>query len=253
MPTTNRKPRPRMAENTSASAGKRRLAKSGIIRIVTISAAMLVQAAVFFIAAGRIDIPRGWIYYGATFVYFLIALPTLFLLFPTVLDLVNERGRFKQDTKTWDKVWGGLYTVMLVVIPGVAGFDVGRLGGPDVSAALIVPSLVVTILAYVFVHWAMVVNRYAETGVRIQQDRGHEVVSTGPYRCVRHPFYVSIIVTQLAYPLALGSLAAYVPVVVLIALVVWRTAMEDRTLHAELPGYAEYAKRTRHRLLPGVW
>jgi len=214
---------------------------------------MLIQAAVFFVAAGRIDIPRGWIYYGVTFVYFLIALPALFFLFPQVLDLVNERGRFKQDTKTWDKVWGVLYTVMLLVIPAVAGYDLGRLGGPDVSATLTVPSLALTVLAYVFVHWAMVVNRYAETGVRIQQDRGQEVVSTGPYRYVRHPFYVSVILTQLAYPSALGSLAAYIPVVALVALLVWRTAMEDRTLHAELPGYAEYAKRTRFRLLPGVW
>jgi protein-S-isoprenylcysteine O-methyltransferase Ste14 len=242
-----------MDEHTTAPVGEPRLAKSGIARIVTILVAMLVQAALFFAAAGRIDIARGWIYYGVTFVYYLIALPVLFFLFPQVLDLVNERGRFKQDTKTWDKVWGVLYTVMLLVIPVVAGYDVGRLGGPDVSAAFIVPSLVVTVLAYVFVHWAMVVNRYAETGVRIQQDRGQEVVSTGPYRYVRHPFYVSVILTQLAYPSALGSLAAYIPIVALVALLVWRTAMEDRTLHAELPGYAEYAKRTRFRLLPGVW
>jgi protein-S-isoprenylcysteine O-methyltransferase Ste14 len=249
--TANRELGSEMAEDTTPD--RPRLTKSGVARIATILVTMVVQAAVFFAAAGQIDIPRAWVYYGVTLVYFLIALPMLLLLFPQVLELVNERGKLKKDTKTWDKVWGVLYGVLLFVIPVVAGLDVGRLGGPDVSAAFVAPCLVVTILGYALVHWAMVVNTYAELGVRIQRDRGQEVVSTGPYRYVRHPFYVSVIVTQLVYPAALGSLLAYVPVAVLIALVVWRTAMEDRTLQAELPGYVEYTKHTRYRLLPGVW
>jgi len=242
-----------MVGNANAVTGKPRLARSGIARVVTVLVSMVLQAAVFFLAAGRTDIGRAWVYYGTVLAYFLVAMPALFILFPQVLELINERGRFKADTKTWDKVWGILYTVLLVVIPVVAGYDVGRRGGSDVSAAFIAPSLVVTILGYLFVHWAMVVNPYAETGVRVQRDRGQQVVTTGPYRFVRHPFYVSIIVTQLAYPLAVGSLAAYVPVAILVALVVWRTAMEDRTLHAELSGYAAYGERTHFRLVPHVW
>jgi protein-S-isoprenylcysteine O-methyltransferase Ste14 len=242
-----------MAEDMGAPADQPRLTRSGVARIATVFIAAIIQAVVFFLAAGRIDVGRAWIYYGVTLGYLVIAMPVLLLRFPQVLEIVNERGRFKKDVKVWDKAWGVLYTVMLLLIPAVAGFDIGHLKGPGVSTAFVIPSLVVTVVAYAFTHWAMVVNRYAETGVRIQEDRGQQVVSSGPYSYVRHPFYVSMILMQLAYPSTLGSLWAYVPVAALVALVVWRTAMEDRTLRSELPGYADYAEHTRYRLLPGIW
>ncbi|MCU0241985.1 MAG: hypothetical protein MUF51_06135 [Vicinamibacteria bacterium] len=89
--------------------------------------------------------------------------------------------------------------------------------------------------------------------MRIQEERHHEVVSSGPYAFVRHPFYVSISVTQLLYPLAVGALAAYLPCLAIVGLVVWRTTREDAFLRAHLPGYAEYAARVRYRLLPGLF
>jgi protein-S-isoprenylcysteine O-methyltransferase Ste14 len=236
----------------AGAQGKPRLGRSGITRVATVLLALVLQAAIFFVAAGTTDIARAWVYYGTLLVYFLIAMPVLFVRFPQVLEVVNERGKFKADTKTWDKVWGIAYTALLLVIPGVAGYDVGH-GGAELSAVLLVPSLVITIAAYAFAQWAMVVNPYAETGARVQADRGQHVVDTGPYRFVRHPFYVSIILMQLVYPTALGSTLAFAPVAVLLVTVVWRTAMEDRMLHAELAGYAAYSERTRYRLLPGVW
>jgi protein-S-isoprenylcysteine O-methyltransferase Ste14 len=99
----------------------------------------------------------------------------------------------------------------------------------------------------------MVANRYFSGIVRIQTDRGHQVVSAGPYRFVRHPGYVGGILASFAMPLALGSVVALIPAVISVALTVVRTALEDKTLQAELPGYADYAQRVRHRLLPGVW
>jgi protein-S-isoprenylcysteine O-methyltransferase Ste14 len=119
--------------------------------------------------------------------------------------------------------------------------------------AVSVLALAVTILATAFVHWAMIVNQHAETGVRIQDDRHHVVVTAGPYRIVRHPFYVSLIVTALAYPLAVSSLYACLPGLVMAGLFVWRTAREDQTLRRELEGYEAFTERTRYRLLPGVW
>ena len=115
------------------------------------------------------------------------------------------------------------------------------------------PSVVLTLLAYLLATWVMLVNKHAETGVRIQQDRHHQVISKGPYCLVRHPFYLSLIVIQLVYPLALGSLYAYLPSALIITLFIWRTTREDATLQAELPGYADYATRVKYRLLPGVW
>jgi protein-S-isoprenylcysteine O-methyltransferase Ste14 len=103
------------------------------------------------------------------------------------------------------------------------------------------------------VSWAMASNKFFSTTVRIQDDRGQTVTSSGPYRLVRHPGYVGFLVSNLATPLLLGSLWALIPAVVLEALVVVRTALEDRTLQAELGGYRDYARRVRYRLLPGVW
>jgi len=143
--------------------------------------------------------------------------------------------------------------VLLLVLPAVAGPDTGRFHRSEVPALLALPALIVTILVCMFVHGAMIVNKHAETGMRIQEDRHHQVVSSGPYRFFRHPFYISVIVTQLVWPLVVGSLFAYVPALAIVALFVRRTAREDPTLRTELPGYAQYASRVRYRLLPGIW
>jgi protein-S-isoprenylcysteine O-methyltransferase Ste14 len=99
----------------------------------------------------------------------------------------------------------------------------------------------------------MTVNRFFSAMVRIQADRGHRVVENGPYRWMRHPAYAGGVIANLATPLMLGSAWALIPAGLTVALVVLRTSLEDRTLQAELPGYAAYAARTRYRLVPGVW
>jgi protein-S-isoprenylcysteine O-methyltransferase Ste14 len=99
----------------------------------------------------------------------------------------------------------------------------------------------------------MVSNRFFSAVVRIQSDRGQHVVTTGPYRFVRHPGYVGALLATVAAPLVLDALWAMVPTLVVVVAVVVRTALEDATLRDELAGYAEYGERTRYRLLPGVW
>jgi protein-S-isoprenylcysteine O-methyltransferase Ste14 len=230
-----------------------RLSASGVVRIVTVVAVLAAVAVTFFAAAGTLDVARAWIYYGGLTAYVIVAMLVMFVRYKGAAEIVNERGKMKKDVKTWDKVFGISYTLLMFVVPLVAGLDVGRLRWSRVPEQLAIPSLAVTILAYAFVHWAMIVNRHAETGVRIQNDRGHEVVSSGPYRFVRHPFYIAIIVSQLVYPLAVGSLVAYAPALLIAALFVWRTALEDNTLRRELPGYEAYAALTKYRLLPLIW
>ena len=105
----------------------------------------------------------------------------------------------------------------------------------------------------VFVLWTMAVNPFLEKGIRIQEDRGHRVITTGPYRYVRHPMYAGAIVMFAGFPLVLGSGWTFVPVGVITVLFVVRTVYEDQVLRRELPGYAGYAERTRYRLIPGVW
>jgi protein-S-isoprenylcysteine O-methyltransferase Ste14 len=96
-------------------------------------------------------------------------------------------------------------------------------------------------------------NAYLSAVVRIQSERGHTVVTTGPYRVIRHPMYAAILLMAAGLPLALGSLWALLPGGLLALTFVFRTYQEDRFLAAHLPGYANYAQKTRYRLLPGVW
>jgi protein-S-isoprenylcysteine O-methyltransferase Ste14 len=114
-------------------------------------------------------------------------------------------------------------------------------------------ALVVMFLGYSLFSWAMATNAYFSARVRIQADRGHQVVSDGPYRLVRHPGYAGVLPFAIALPVMLGSLWALVPGLVLVVSVVGRTALEDQTLLRDLDGYAAYAERVRFRLVPGVW
>ena len=99
----------------------------------------------------------------------------------------------------------------------------------------------------------MAANRFFSATVRIQKDRGHRVVSGGPYRWIRHPGYTGAILSNVATPAFLDSRWAFLPAVFTAVVLIVRTALEDRFLRRELEGYREYARKVRHRLLPGVW
>ena len=99
----------------------------------------------------------------------------------------------------------------------------------------------------------MASNKYFSTAVRIQMDRGHNVAASGPYSYIRHPGYTGYTVSFLGMALALGSLWAIIPAGLIACLLVVRTALEDRTLQDELPGYKDYARRVRYRLLTRIW
>ncbi len=135
----------------------------------------------------------------------------------------------------------------------VCGLDYRWQASGPVAPWLKWTALVLLIAGYAFSLWALIANRFFSTVVRIQRERGHTVVSSGPYRFVRHPGYAGGLLYYLMTPLLLGTLWGFVPVTLEIGLVVLRTALEDRTLQAELPGYADYARRVRYRLIPGVW
>jgi protein-S-isoprenylcysteine O-methyltransferase Ste14 len=114
-------------------------------------------------------------------------------------------------------------------------------------------ALVVILAGYAWSSWALIENRFFSGVVRIQKERGHEVVSTGPYAIMRHPGYAGALLAYLATPTFLDSIWAFLPVVLIAILLIIRTNLEDRTLQEELDGYREYARRVRYRLLPGVW
>ena len=112
---------------------------------------------------------------------------------------------------------------------------------------------VLILLGYSIVYWAMWTNDFFSSRVRIQTDRGQYVVTNGPYRFVRHPGYVGAIIFLPASALLLGSIYALIPVAIDIFLLIIRTYLEDLTLQKELPGYTDYVKKVRFRLIPCIW
>jgi protein-S-isoprenylcysteine O-methyltransferase Ste14 len=171
-------------------------------------------------------------------------------------DLLAERARFMghTDAKRWDYLLARLVGLGGAYIPLVAGLD-ARYGwsGEDFNLAAELIALVLTLVGFAFVYWALLENRFFSGVVRIQVERGHHVVMSGPYRWVRHPGYAGALVTYWATPVLLDSPWTFIPVALLTLVLIVRTALEDRTLRAELPGYQEYARSTRFRLLPGIW
>lgn len=240
--------------STDAADSRRKMSadvKAGIARRIGQILGMLVfQAAMLFLSTWRLDWGWGWAFLGLS----VIGIALNAVLLRDKPEMIAERARGGENQKDWDKTIGGLwaltYMVLLVI---VAGLDV-RLGwtGP-VSLAVHLAGVAALALGSALFSWAMVANAYFSTVVRIQAERGHAVCTSGPYRFVRHPGYVGAVLQSLAIPLLLGSLWALIPGAVAAALMVVRTTLEDRTLQAELPGYAEYAQQTRYRLLPGVW
>ena len=101
--------------------------------------------------------------------------------------------------------------------------------------------------------WAMFANRFFSSHVRIQTERGHTVISEGPYRVVRHPGYAGGLISWLAAPVFFSSYWVIIPMVLVLIASVIRTALEDQTLLVELPGYKDYARKVKYRLIPGIW
>ncbi len=170
-------------------------------------------------------------------------------------DLLKERARFMQakDTKPWDKVLAPLLGIGSILIPVVAGVDKYYALSPVSHPTLHLLALTGILLGYGFSSWALIENRFFSGTVRIQTERGHHVISTGPYRILRHPGYAGGLLGYICIPLLLDSLWAWIPTILLMTVMIVRTALEDRTLQAELPGYKEFAQKTRYRLIPGIW
>ena len=155
--------------------------------------------------------------------------------------------------KKWDMAILSVVGLLTLAKHVIAGFDFRFGWSAGIPPAVQVVALVVAALGYALGTWAMAVNAFFSLVVRIQDDRGHTVASSGPYRYVRHPGYLGTVVFELVTPLMLGSWWALIPGGLGALLMVIRTALEDRDLQAELAGYDEYARKVRYRLLPGVW
>lgn len=211
---------------------------------------ILLTALVLLVSAGQWDLPMLWAY---LFAYSTSYVTTAFITTRDP-DLSRERSRPGPGTQAWDRRWLAIYRFLPFAIWIVAGLDIGRFHWSDtVPLAWQIAGLVGFAASVALAQWAISVNTFFSRWVRIQRDRGHRVVTAGPYRYVRHPGYLGNMLSWLCSGLALGSWLAMVPATVMALLYVIRTAREDRILQEELEGYAAYAEKVRYRLLPGLW
>ncbi len=239
-----------MAHNTRPSESTPAIDWKVVARFAFVA---LLIPLVLFLSAGRVDWWQAWMY---TILTVMVSLVSRYIIFLKNPELITERARFTESEgiKDWDKP-----IVILIAVVGplafmiTAGLDKRFGWSAAVALRVQLGALVVFLLGYAFSTWALMVNKYFSSVVRIQTERGHTVVTSGPYRLVRHPGYSGGLVAWLVSPLLLGALWSFIPVALVIVLYIVRTALEDCTLQAELPGYADYARHARYRLLPGVW
>ena len=227
--------------------------KTNVLRVIVMTVVVVVVAPFLpMIISGQWDWWEAWGYALASILSFVLSRAIVARVHP---DLIRERARFMEakDTKPWDKILAPLLGIGSILVLLVVGLD--RSYGWSSPFSLIVNILALTgiVIGYAFSSWALVANRFFSGTVRIQTERGHHVVSSGPYRLIRHPGYAGGLLGYVLIPVLLDSLWAFIPAGLLAAVMVVRTALEDRTLQAELPGYAAYAQKTRCRLIPGVW
>lgn len=215
--------------------------------ILQIIAIMTAMDAVLFGAAGRLDWTAAWVV-TAMYAAFL-----LLILASAPPGLMEERSRTKApNTKAWDIAIGIIYLTLSLAFLATAGLDARFHWSAIPSAAQVAAG--VSSVAFGGVLWRTVaVNPFLSRFARIQDDRGQTVVQSGPYAYVRHPMYAAVIPLMLCIALMLGSLWTLIPAACIGVLLAVRTALEDRMLRRELPGYADYAQRVRYRLMPGLW
>jgi protein-S-isoprenylcysteine O-methyltransferase Ste14 len=221
--------------------------KNILKRLIQVMISVILIAILLLVSAGKIDWIYAWVYITSSLLVIVINA----FIFPP--ELISERGRKKENIEKWDRLISGLIIFPWLALYIVSGLDI-RFGlSLELAAWIHITGLVIYVLGNAFVSWAMISNIYFSTAVRIQYDRGHTVSIGGPYRFMRHPGYMGMIIYLLATPIILGSIWALIPASLTVILFIIRTAFEDNTLKNKLEGYKEYAERVKYRLIPGIW
>jgi protein-S-isoprenylcysteine O-methyltransferase Ste14 len=242
-----------VTSNQNSTSKQPHQKKIGVKSILLFLLLLLVMPVILFSLSGRWMWPMAWAY---SIIYIGAALVSRSVLMVKTPDLLSERAQFlKGDAiKSWDKLlvpFVALLGPLFILV--VAALDQRFSWSPQLSLWLKAVGLIVFFLGTLLGIWAIIVNRFFSSVVRIQKDRGHEVVTAGPYRFVRHPAYAGNLFSTVGIAIMLGSLWSFIPAIFVIIGLILRTSLEDRDLTRELEGYEAYAQQTRYRLIPGVW
>ncbi len=226
-----------------------KLDRSGINRIIVVLVTLIAFGILLFVSAGRLNWGEAWIFLALYLAGILLNGIWMFRHNP---DVINERGRIGPNAKAWDKVIGVFYMLFLLGIYIIAGLD-ARFAWSGAPLWVEILGGLGFAISLGLTFWVITVNTFLSTFVRIQDDRGQTPITSGPYSIVRHPMYAASLFMCWGIPLLLGSWWALLPGLLLIVVFCVRTALEDQTLQAELPGYKDYVQKVHYRLIPGIW
>lgn len=204
----------------------------------------------YFLGAGRINIGFVW---GYIAIYSAGGIMGGLYVVRRNPHIFNERGRIKGGSDRRDVcLMLAYFLCALIFIPVIAGLDI-RNGWSILPPYIFYIGIILYIISLYFSFGPLVINPFFETNIRIQSERSHYVVDTGLNAIIRHPGYFGMITGVLALCCALRSLLAFTTGLVAFVLIVIRTHLEDRVLKGKLPGYSEYSKRVRYKLIPLIW
>ena len=211
---------------------------------------IIVIALILFVSSGRLDWWMAWVYIGL----FVVGVGVnMIILVHRDTGLIEERSQIKADTKKWDLWLAGFLSIISSVTLLISGLDIRFGWSEEIPSVLQFAAMMLVVSGSALGSWAIISNPFFASTVRIQSERGHSVISDGPYQYIRHPGYSGWILTGMALPVMLGSLWALIPAGLTAIIFIIRTGLEDRTLRRELPGYEEYSQNTHFRLVPYVW
>jgi protein-S-isoprenylcysteine O-methyltransferase Ste14 len=209
---------------------------------------LLFLGVILFVTSGKLTWLMAWFYLAIVLVIKVVNAITI------ESSLMEERAQPKEGTKKWD-----IFLASFVAVVGpistliLAGLDIRFGWSHGITLGFQIVGIVFIILGGLLVNWAMAANQFFSSTVRIQSDRNHSVSTQGPYQYLRHPGYIGAIIGIMMTPLMLGSWVAFIPAILVVCGYIVRTGLEDMVLHIELEGYADYAKKVRYRLFPGIW
>lgn len=219
-------------------------------RFVQIAIQVALIVGTLLLSSGNLKWTWAWLYIG--FYILGIAINATFML-RSKRELIAERAGGQKNIKEWDRIIARISAPVWLAMLIIIGLDERWGWSPELPLVMHWVGFALVVAGNALAIWAMLTNIFFSTGVRIQYDRGHTVVTDGPYRFVRHPGYTGFALSQIGLPIMLGSLWGLIPGVLLTIAIIVRTILEDRTLQEELDGYRGYAARVRYRLIPGLW
>jgi protein-S-isoprenylcysteine O-methyltransferase Ste14 len=207
----------------------------------------------FFVLSGTLKILGFWIYVATVLAYQIISLLIIVPRHPEYIKLAEVRRIRHSGAKPWDRTLMTLMMAVTYLMYCLAALDVGHWHINQASAAFLPVGILFYVAGSALNQWAMLNNPHFESEVRIQTDRGHAVMTTGPYRYIRHPGYLGSVLGFLSFPLLIGSTVGLAASLLCILGMIIRTFLEDRVLLQELAGYTDYARAVRWRLIPYLW